>query len=362
MKITVIGGGNGAYAAAADMAEKGHSVRLWRRNKVDFKPILESQSINLKDIKGLRRVKLDLASSNLAEVVQGAELIIIPLPAPAQAALAIELAPYLHDGQVILLTPGTFGSYVMAKALRQAGCQAKLIFAETGTLPYLARKHGHDTVAITTRATRLPTGVFPSEQADYAFELLKKAFPAIEPLQDALDGALMNAGPIIHPPLIILNAGPIEHFSHWDIHNEGTQPSVRKVHTALDNERIAIRMELGYGPPHFPLADHYDQEGDEWMYGNSAHEKLVDSADWREELELKSHRYMCEDVAMGLAFLVSLGQWAGVPVPVADSLLTIASTITGNDLRKVGRTMENIQLAGINRDQMKLLLKRGILE
>ena len=32
MKIAVLGGGNGAYAAAADLSEKGHEVRLWRRD------------------------------------------------------------------------------------------------------------------------------------------------------------------------------------------------------------------------------------------------------------------------------------------------------------------------------------------
>ena len=48
----------------------------------------------------------------------------------------------------------------------------------------------------------------------------------------------MNAGPIIHPPLIILNIGPLEHFNKWDIHNEGTQESIQKVMFKLDNERI----------------------------------------------------------------------------------------------------------------------------
>ena len=63
----------------------------------------------------------------------------------------------------------------------------------------------------------------------------------------------MNAGPIIHPPLIIMNAGPIEHFDFWDIHNEGTQPAVRNVTTSLDNERIKIRKKLGYGDTSFSL-------------------------------------------------------------------------------------------------------------
>ena len=185
----------------------------------------------------------------------------------------------------------------MAKVLDEEGCKARVAFAETGTLPYLARKYDEQSVSISGRATRLPTGVFPSNQSDDAFEILKKAFPAIEPIQDALDGALMNAGPIIHPPLILMNAGPIQHFDRWDIHNEGTQPSIRNVHRALDAERIRIREALGYGAPHFPLDDHYNHEGEEWMYGNGAHEKLVDGKDWLEPLNLNKHRYMREDIA-----------------------------------------------------------------
>jgi hypothetical protein len=46
--------------------------------------------------------------------------------------------------------------------------------------------------------------------------------------------ALMNAGPIIHPPVITMNAGPLEHFEAWDIHNEGTQPAIRRVTDRLD--------------------------------------------------------------------------------------------------------------------------------
>ena len=52
-------------------------------------------------------------------------------------------------------------------------------------------------------------------------------------------------------PLIILNIGPLEHFSTWDIHNEGTQKSILKVIFALDNERINLRKKLNYKSPHF---------------------------------------------------------------------------------------------------------------
>lgn len=361
LQIAVIGGGNGCYAAAADLSEKGHLVRWWRRNREAFEPILAQHKLMVKDFQGQREVGVHLVSTNLSEVVKGAQLIVIPLPAPAQQDVAKTLAPYLEDGQVILLPPGTFGSVVMAQTLREAGCRAEVVFAESGTLPYLARKHGHDTISISGRATRLPTGVFPAEASAYAFSILKQAYPAIEPLQDALDGALMNAGPIIHPPLILMNAGPIEHFDRWDIHDEGTQPSIRRIHDLLDAERINVRETLGYGEPHFPLANHYDQspESEEWMYGKGAHERLVDGQDWYEPLDLYQHRYMREDIACGLAFLVSVAEWAGVFSPVAQSLLTIASGIVGENFRQTGRTLENLQLASLSPDALKTFLQKG---
>lgn len=358
MRIAVLGGGNGSYAAAADLAEQGHEVRLWRRAAAAFAPVLETGTLLLSDHRGRREVRLGLATASLAQALAGAELIVAPLPAYGQLDLARAMAAHLSDGQVVFLPPGSFGSYVMARGLREAGSRAEVAFAETGTLPYLTRKHGAGEVAVTTRASRLPTGVFPARLAAAALPVIREAYPAVEPVKDALSAALMNAGPIIHPPLIVMNAGPIEHFPHWDIHNEGTQPAIRRVTTALDGERMALREALGYGPPHFPLADHY--ESDRWMYGNLAHDKLVGSGDWRERLELTRHRYMREDVAYGLAFLVSLADWAGVPCPVARGLLAIGSAICGEDFARGPRTLPALGLDRLDRAGMRRLLGEGI--
>ena len=310
----------------------------------------------MKDASGRRDVVLARVATDIGDAVRGAELIVVPIPAFAQEDIALALAPHLTDAQVIFLPPGTFGSYVMLRALRRAGCAADVSVAETGTLPWLARKHGPAEVAIMIRATRLPTGVFPARNGPHAFPILQAAFPSVEPIEDALAGALMNAGPIIHPPLIIMNAGPLEHFDRWDIHNEGTQPSIRRVTDALDNERVAVRKGLGYVGEHFPLSDHYNN--DRWMYGD-AHKRLVDSGDWREHIVLTEHRYMREDVHYGLAFLVSVADWAGVPAPLATGLLSIASAICGKDLRKGDRTLEALGLAGLSRERMAGLLARG---
>ena len=354
MKIAVLGGGNGAYACAADLTEKGHEVRWWRRNAA---ALPGDGVVTLKDVDGERSVKIARLCKDIGEAVRGAELLVMPDPAFTQEDNAARLAPHLGDGQVVFLPPGSFGSYVMSRIIRETGNRADFAFAETGTLPWLTRKHGPGTAAITARATRLPTGVFPNKNRDLGFSVLRKAFSSIEPVEDALSAALMNAGPIIHPPLILMNAGPLEHFERWDIHNEGTQPSIRRVTDALDAERIAARAALGYAAPHFPLADHYRADGDEWMYGRRVHKKLTDSKDWRERIVLAEHRYMREDVEYGLAILVSVCEWAGVPCPVARGLLALGSAVLGRDLRATGRTLENLQLSHLTRAQMQALLR-----
>jgi opine dehydrogenase len=349
MRIAVLGGGNGAFAAVADLAEQGHEVRHWRRDASALRT-----RINLEDAEGTREIRIERACADVGEAVRGAELVFMPDPAFTQIDNARRLAPHLADGQVVFVAPGTFGAYVLREAL-----QTRCAVAETGTLPWLTRKHGPDTAAITARATRLPTGVFPAKMHDAAFAVVKKAFPAVEPVEDALSAALMNAGPVIHPPLVLMNAGPLEHFERWDIHKEGTQPSIRRVTDALDAERIAARTALGYAPPHFPLADHYRADGEEWMYGRRVHRKLTDSGDWKERIVLAEHRYMREDVEMGLAFLVSACAWAGVACPVATGLLALGSAVLGRDLRKGERTLEALGLARLSRDEMRRLLREG---
>jgi opine dehydrogenase len=361
MRIAVLGGGNGSFAAAADFALQGHEVRLWRRDAAAVAAHrAEGSRISVKNANGRHEVQLTLVTTDIAEAVQEVELIVCPAPAFAQHDIAARLAPHLRDGQVVYLPPATFGSMIFAKAAHDAGNRARAAFAETGTLPWLARKHGPFEVAITIRAKRLPTGVFPLSDSDRALDVIAKAFPgAIEPCGDALSGALMNAGPIIHPPLIIMNAGPIEHFERWDIHKEGTQIAIRRVTDALDAERIAVREAFGYGAPHFPLAHHYARDGEEWMYGRGSHDRLTDSGDWREQIVLREHRYMREDLRVGLSFMVSAAKLAGVATPLMQSFLAIGGAVCDEDFLSGGRTLASLGFGGLDRNGLQKLLREG---
>ncbi|QOZ52503.1 NAD/NADP-dependent octopine/nopaline dehydrogenase family protein [Bradyrhizobium sp. CCBAU 53338] len=361
MKIAVLGGGNGSFAAAGDFCLSGHAVRLWRQKSEDAEAHMTAGGrIGVIDQMGSREAKPEMITSDIAAAVEGADLIVAPVPAFAQQDIATKLAPHLRDGQVVYLPPGTFGSYIFARAAKDVGNRSRVSFAETGTLPWLARKQDRYVVRISTRAVRLPTGVFPAKRSFAALALIDQAFPnAIEPSEDALSAALMNAGPIIHPPLIIMNAGPIEHFDRWDIHKEGTQPAIRRVTDQLDNERIAVREALGYGAPHFPLANHYKADGEIGMYPRDAHDQLTGSNDWREHLDLMRHRYMLEDTRLGLSFLSSVAKLAGVPVPLANAFLNIGSVVAGQSFESTGRTLNSLGLNEIGVRDLKRVLAEG---
>ena len=362
MRIAVLGGGNGSFAAAGDLTLAGHEVSLWRRDGATVQAHLDhGGTITVIDGQhGSRVARLSRVSASIAEAVHGVDLILCPAPAFAQADIGSLLAPHLRDGQVVYLPPGTFGSYVIAKAAWDVGNHAEIAVAETGTLPWLARKQGPYSVRISGRGARLPTGVFPQRRAAHALAVISQAFPGvIEPCGDALSGALMNAGPIIHPPLIMMNAGPIEHFDAWDIHKEGTQPSIRRVTDQLDRERIDLRERLGYGAPHFPLADHYAHEGDLWMYGRAAHDTLTDSGDWRERIDLRHHRYMLEDTRMGLSLLDSVASLIDAPAPLVRGFLAIGSAIVGEDFKTTGRGLPSLGLGRLDIAALQGLLVEG---
>lgn len=358
-KMAVLGGGNGAFAMAADFALQGFEVRMWSRFPEEFNEIQSTKTIKVSGPIMQGNAHIACITADIGEAVDGAELICIPLPAFTQESVAECLGPHLQNGQVIFLSPGTFGTYIMAKYFKEKGYWRDIALAENGTLPYLARKVNPSEVSITIRAVHLPTGVFPARKTEETIARICTFFPAVHGIENAVSGALMNAGPIIHPPLIVLNTGAIEHFTEFDIHIEGTTPAIRKIISLLDNERIAVREGFGFKPNHYPLEDFYDEtRSNEWMYPREAKRLLMESGKWRERIGYQ-HRYVTEDMAYGLAFLVSLGDYIGALIPIARSLLALAGAINGIDYRKEGRTLESTGLADKSPEELEQFLETG---
>jgi len=359
LTVAVVGGGNGSYTTAADLTLQGHRVRLWPGARERHAAVLESGSIRVSGIPPVGEARPQLVSDDVAAVVSGADVVVCTDPAFTQEDRAARVAPHLSDGQIVFLSPGSLGSYVFHRTVRGLRSRADVTYAEPGTLPYLTRKIGPTDVEISGRAAHLPVGVFPAVRTEETVAILRRIFPGALSTDDILSVALLNVGPIIHSVLVLLNTGAIEHFDSWDIHNEGTSPSVKKVILAHDEERIAVREALGYSGPHYPMRHHYHPQGDEeWMYGRRGHTDLVKSEKWREALSFR-HRYIQEDVHVNLALFASIGDLAGVETPIADSLLRLAAAITDQAHITAGRTLTNLGLGAYSRAELQHLLRDG---
>jgi opine dehydrogenase len=342
MRIAVLGGGHGAYATAADLALRGHAVSLWRRTETELGAVRQAGGITLVAEGRPGKAQLARATADLGEAVGDAEVIVVPLPATTHEDLARRLAPHLRDSQIVLLTPGTFGAYALAREIARAGGTLPYAVAETGTLPYLARKTGPAEVKAAVRAANLPTGVLPAARSKEALAKIATLFSSVRPCVDALDAALTNAGPVIHPPLVLLNAGAIDQ-GRFDIHGAGTMASARRLIDAVDGERLAARRGWGYPAPHYEIATYDDESGH-----------------WNEVLTFE-HRYVREDVVLGLSLFESAARTVSVASPATSGLLLVFETLLGQPLSGQGRALEHLGLGDLLRREIRTLLQDGWL-
>ena len=355
MNVAVLGGSNGGLATAADLALAGHHVRLWRRAEADLAAVRGGITLEAEGRQG--KARLERVTADIAEAVDGVELVVAALPATAHEDLAKRLGPLLTGSQIVLLTPGTFGTFAMARDIARAGGRQPLAFAETGTLPYLTRATGPAVVKAPVRAANLPTGVFPASRTDDVLAKLAPLFP-VRRCVDALDAALTNAGPIIHPPLVLLNLGAID-AGGFDVHAQGTTPSARRLIDAVDDERTAARRGWGYPAPHYEMATYYDEaRASEGLYGAGAKAKLLASSLWNETLTVE-HRYVTEDAALGLSLFESAARTATAASPAVSGLLLIFGVLLGRELTGRGRALEALGLGELALREIKTLLHEG---
>lgn len=72
-----------------------------------------------------------------------------------------------------------------------------------------------------------------------------------------------------------------------------------------------------------------------------------------------THKYIAEDVPVGLMPMSELGRAAGVPTPAIDAVIRLACVLAGNDFAADARTLDRMGLAGIGAAQLRRTLTDG---
>nr|PZN71729.1 MAG: NADP transhydrogenase subunit alpha [Bacillota bacterium] len=344
LRYCVIGAGHGGLAMAGHLGVMGFPVTLWARNPQALDPIAAVGGVFLEGaVEGFGPVQ---AAYSLEVALEGADVILVVLPASAHREVAALSAPYLRDGQRVLLLPGrTAGAIEFRHALREAGCTADVIVGEAQTFLYASRKTGPFQARIHGVKRQVLAAALPASRTGELLEAIKPAFPQFMPARWVWKTSLDNIGAIFHPGVALLNAGRIEStggaFRHYV---DGITPSVAALLEILDAERVAVARALGVGAltAREWLAEAYGVERPTLYEAIQATRAYADVG---APAQLH-HRYLLEDVPTGLVPIASLGAACGVPTPVTDALIQIANAVCGVDFRATGRTVERLGMAG----------------
>jgi opine dehydrogenase len=360
-RVAVLGAGNGGCAVAADLGRRGFAVRLWSRSGERLAPIRERGGVAYTGVLGEGFTPVAVVTTEAAEALAGAELVVLAAPTSAHETLAALAAPHLGPGQLLLATPGHTLTLIPT-VLRRHGVRRPVV-AETGTLPYICRMAGPATVRITVAARHLAFAAFPARETERARARVARAYPAVQPVPSVLDTVFLYGNAIHHPPATLLNAGRIE-ATGGDYHHyhDGITPAVGRLIDRLDEERRAVAAALGVETPRF--VDHFFRMGyttaaarDTGLAYEAFHQSEPDR--WIRAPASLAHRFLDEDVPFGLVPLAELGRFAGVATPGMDHLIQLASVATGTPYRARGLTLPRMGLAGTTREALQRVLTDG---
>ena len=245
LKFAILGAGHGGKALAAHLAIKGFSVNLYNRTLSRIKPIIKMKGIELEgEVKGFGR--LDIITDDMESAINGADIIMVVVPANGHGPIAAQCAPYLKDGQIVVLNPGrTCGALEFLQVLRKSGNKKDIVISEAQTFIYASRGMGPATARIFRIKQAIPVASIPSEKNSEVVNKLNEAFPEFIPASDVIETSFNNMGAVFHPSITILNASRIEStLGNFQFYIEGVTQSVARILESVDQERVDVAAAL----------------------------------------------------------------------------------------------------------------------
>ena len=349
----VMGAGHGGLAMAGHLGLMGFEVRIYNRSVERIIPVQVRGGIDVTgEVDGFGSVAL--ATDDPGQALDGADVIMVVVPATGHEHIAELCAPHLKSGQIVVLNPGrTFGALAFFQALRQHGCESDATIAETQTFLYASRITGPAQVHVFRVKNSIPLATRRAHQIPDCLAVVRQAFPQFVPGDSVFKTSFNNIGAVFHPAIMLLNTGWVEDPIDFEFYHQGVTESVARILEKIDAERVAVAAALGF---HATTAK-------EWLYyaydavGRSLREAMRANLGYRGILapHRTEMRYVTEDIPCSLVPMSSIGRKFGVPVPVIESLVTLACAMHDRDYRAEGRTVEKLGIADFDLKQIRML-------
>jgi opine dehydrogenase len=367
--ITVFGGGNAGIAEATRIKFHFPKIRviLYNRtsNEKSRKKLELLQRHNVFHLSGIYQgtAKPDAVTGRVDEAVKGSRIIIITTTANAHGFIASQMAPYLSDGQIILIFGGGIDSkFLMAKKIRGEGCTTDVTFADADTFIYATKmvqlSSGRIDALVKAKKQKLYLSVLPTERMSKVLHLLSNTIYPDQFMgcQDPLQAGI-NDAPGLHIIGIIMQKKRIQAQEDFNFYLGLTEEMTEMIEE-LDRERIAVAHAMGirdcpttrdflYTAYNIPLTD----EGGERSLFDMVHDEGTPyynppGGPIRSPAPKKmNHRYLYEEVMVRMVPLYHMAKVLGVDTHLHQKLIEQAGNILNRDYFKEGRSLDDLGLS-----------------
>lgn len=347
-KFAIIGGGNGGQAFAGYLSLKGHSVKIYdvAQSTVDRLNTLGGITIEGNaDLTGFG--KIELASTDVAEVLKGAEIVLMVLPSIYHKSMAEKIAPYLEDGQFVVINPvAGLGILEVKKAFEENGCKANIKLGCTATLLFACRAKEVGHVIVSSQKESFTASALPASDNKLFADLFADIIPEFDFHYNVIRVTLDNLNALVHPGPTLLYAERIESGIAFEYYTDFT-PSQGKLVEVLDAERVAIAEALGVKvrTSLHEFCTMYPTKGNnfyEAIYNSTSHRGIKGQSSL-------STKYILEDIPFGLEAFKAMGEVTGVATPCINAVITLSRAIV--DGVEEGRTAKNLGIDGMTKEE-----------
>lgn len=393
--VAILGGGAVGKAVGADCALGGNKVRI-----CDLEPYASVTLANLNrtgiTLKGNEKNKygfkrtgtahFDMITTDVEECVKGAKIIIVAVPSVAHDTFFEKLVPVLEDDMIIHIIPDNYGTLKLRKKMRELGCKKKVIIGGWSSAPYGARVVTEGSVmtsevflvyrAITLRGAALPT----TDQEDFLES--SKYLGCFDSITQGdgptggntvLDIGFSNVNPVLHCPGTLLGVGVMENWGKifggndkytYSIYSHAYCPSIAEVQYAFYLEELELAKAIGVSVQEYPKKNFLSRTsilGPEYMGEDCIvpFDEQYETAYGTGPFTIQN-RYITEDIPVGCHIYHELGKKYGVKTKVIDSMITLASVMTGHDFYSEGMTLDDLGIGHLDKEQLLRYLNEDI--
>ena len=362
MKFTIIGCGNSGLVHAAKLYEQGHEVALLKTSNTNgrfFDIIREEGSFKVKDdtVQGKGRefvVKPMLITRNVRDAIRFGDVIMVTTTTLQHEFVAQLIAPHVKEGQIICLVPGYMGSLIFRKYISK-----DVTYSEWETTAYNGRIVNNEFVRISFYNPRNAVSALPVSRLQQVLDVLSKCFDNTRyARKHILESAFHNPNMILHPIGILFSTSRIEYSNgeFW-MYREAFTPSVINVIRAFDVEKNKVLQAFGCEPLDYFEAAKWRNEEDLNIDAMTVFRSFADSSN--KGPSVINHRYLLEDVPMGLGLYVSVANLVGVDTSIQEGIMALSSALLNMDLKSDARTIQHL----LQKDKVTLDdIKQAIIE